>query len=131
VYERGRDMFNAIPEKAPTTLRSETSAEHTMIPGSEAYSFCESTTAVSNHWHIRKLDETGKHSGGGITTASLCGMVKPIPEGMGGWDVTVDITPHHVAHNCQQCGELFRAEMKTFDSSDFDWDAISDAIGDE
>jgi len=106
-------MFNARPEKATTTLRSETSKEHTQIPGSEVYSFCESMTAVSNNWHIRKLDDTGKHASGGITTPSLCGTVKPIPDGLGGWDVTVDITPHHVAHNCQQCGELFLAEAKS------------------
>lgn len=84
-------------------------------------------------WHIRKLDETGKHSGGGITTASLCGNVKPLPDGLGGWDVIVDITPHHVAHNCQRCGELFQAEVvgRTFDPSDFNLDAISDTIGDD
>jgi hypothetical protein len=105
-------MLNARPEKAPITLRSETSKEHTMIPGSEAYSFCESTTAVSNHWHIRKLDESGKHSGGGITTPSLCGVVKPLPEGHGGWDVTVDITQHHGEHNCPKCWALLQEALK-------------------
>jgi len=105
-------MFNARPEKAPTTLRSAANKEHTMIPGSEAYSFCESTTATSNHWHIRKLDESGKHSGGGITTPSLCGVVKPLPEGLGGWDVVVDITPHHGEHNCQQCWARLQETLK-------------------
>ena len=93
------------------TLRSPTNFEHTKIIGSEAYSFCESTTAASSHWHIRKLDKTGKHAGGGITTPSLCGVVKPSPEGLGGWDVMVDITPHHIAHNCPKCCELFQISI--------------------
>lgn len=61
----------------PPTLRSlENRPEHTIIPGSEAYSFFEPSTATGN-WHIRKLDRTGKHTSGGITTSSLCGNVKP------------------------------------------------------
>lgn len=99
------------PAKAPITLRSETNQEHTRIPGTENYSFCESTTAICDHWHIRQLDKTGKHINGGITTPSLCNVVRPLPEGMGGWDVAVDITPHHGEHNCQLCWELLQAEL--------------------
>ena len=68
------------------TLRSSTNKEHTRIPGTEGYSFCESVTAAVSHWHIRKLDSTGKHTSGGLTTASLCNHVKPLSEGgLGGW----------------------------------------------
>ena len=101
-----------MTSQQPITLRSETRPEHRRIPGSESYSFCESTTAIKNTWHIRKLDETGTHLGGGITTPSLCGHVKPTSMGgLGGWDVRVDITPHHGAGNCQQCWEQFQKEL--------------------
>ncbi len=102
-----------LQENTSTTLRSETTKEHTRVPGSEAYSFCESTTAVSNYWHIRRLDDTGKHTGGGITTSSLCGLVKPLTmnSGVGGWDVSVDITPHHGEHNCPECWGLLLEEL--------------------
>lgn len=104
--------YNMLPEKTSPTLRSAASKEHTRVPGSEDYCFCEPTTAVFNNWHIRRLDDTGKHTGGGITTPSLCGMVKPLTVGgMGGWDVSVDITQHHGEHNCQECWKLLQAEL--------------------
>jgi hypothetical protein len=102
-----------IQPDTPPTLRSETNPEHRRIPGSEEYSFCESSTAIKNTWHIRKLDKSGKHPNGGITTPSLCGCVKPLGRGkgeMGGWDIVVDITPHHGEHNCPECWELFQAK---------------------
>lgn len=75
-----------MTSKQPTTLRSETRPEHKRVPGSEYYSFCESSTAARNTWHIRKLDESGRHLGGGITTPSLCGHVQPSSAGgLGGW----------------------------------------------
>lgn len=99
-------------KKYTDTLRSTTNKEHTRIPGSENYSFCESSTACRNHWHIRKLDSSGKHINGGITTPSLCNQVKPINEGgLGGWDVSVDITQHHGENNCKQCFELMNKDL--------------------
>ena len=91
---------------------------HKAIPGSELYSFCESVTASSRSpWHIRKLDETGRHTGGGITTPSLCGLVKPrgaAHGALGGWDLDekVVITAHHGGHCCTKCWEKFNAEIE-------------------
>lgn len=89
-------------------------ADHDPIPGTEQYSFCESSTASSlSRWHIRKLDETGKHCGGGITTPSLCGLVRPYRAGgLGGWDLEVAITEHHVTHACPKCWKEFLAQNK-------------------
>lgn len=95
------------PESVSPTLRSPTNFEHTKITGSEEYSFCEPTTAVTNLWHIRKLDETGKHITGGITTSSLCYKVK----GPDGFDVIMDITRHHLTHCCKDCATIFRSEV--------------------
>lgn len=86
----------------------------TRVTGSEEYSFCEPSTATTTLWHIRKLDETGKHPTGGITTSSLCRKVKPTgPEhgALGGWDVSVDITRHHLTHCCRDCATIFRSEV--------------------
>jgi hypothetical protein len=85
------------------------------IKGSEKYSFCESSTASGMTWHIRKLDDTGKHLSGGITTPSLCNRVKPNGPGrgeLGGWDVNPDITPHHLGHCCRDCWEAFMKETE-------------------
>ena len=77
------------------------------VPGSAAYAWCESSAATDKSpWHIRKLDETGRHVGGGITTASLCGRVKPRSQGgVGGWDLSdkVPITKDHKDVACEQC----------------------------
>ena len=103
---------NTIPEDP--ALYWSRYEEHTTIQGSEAYSFCESATAIRNIWHIRKLDESGKHPSGGITTPSLCHKVKPFgPENgeFGGWDVSVPITPHHLTHCCKDCATIFRSEV--------------------
>lgn len=89
---------------------------HTSVLGSEEYSFCESATAVTNLWHIRKLDVTGTYPSGGITTPSLCRRVKPFgPErgALGGWDVPVAITPHHLTHCCKDCATIFRSDVRT------------------
>lgn len=97
------------PTPGPTHLVS-----NRTIPGSESYSFCESVIATSiSPWCIRKLDETGRHLGGGITTPSLCGRVRPIsrePRGLGGWDLgeNVKITFGHTKA-CPRClAELLR-----------------------
>lgn len=86
-------------------------SSHTKIPNSDEYSFCESSTG-NGRWHIRKLDTTGKHLTGGITTTSLCGTVLPIRNGgLGGWDLDVDITDHHLSHTCTQCKDKFNEDQ--------------------
>lgn len=64
------------------------------------YTFCESVTASGlSPWHLRQLTDTGRHLGGGVDTPSLCGQVKP-PYG---WDLKVELTPHHLSHVCKTC----------------------------
>lgn len=86
---------------------------HETPPGAEAYAFCESVTASSRIiWHIRKLDGTGLHPGGGITSTSLCKLVKSRSDGgLGGWDIQVPITPAHYPSACKKCLEVFLAEI--------------------
>ena len=79
--------------------------KHAPVSGGENYSFCEAVTAGPySRWHIRRLDETGRHLGGGITAPSLCGRVSPR---FGGWDLVVDITEHHLGHACPYCVAAF------------------------
>lgn len=63
------------------------------------YSFCESIHAGGNSkWHLRELTSVGKKLGGGITTPSLCEIVKH------GWDLSVSITDFHLENNtCTKC----------------------------
>lgn len=84
------------------------------IPGSEAYSFCESVTASGrSRWHLRKLDEGGRAFGGGIGTPSLCGFVQPRKGGgFGGWDVNAVIAPCAEEYTCATCWEKFHAELR-------------------
>ncbi len=72
------------------------------------FSFCESVYAVSNGpWHLRRLDDSGRKLGGGITTNSLCGLVTR------GWDLNVDITEHHLKHSCKRCvAEYLKLKLK-------------------
>ena len=86
---------------------------HSIIPGSEEYSFCEAVVATGP-WHIRKVDGSGRHFRGGVTTPSLCGLIRPfgIAKGcLGGWDLNVKITEHHGKHCCTECWEKFNAEL--------------------
>lgn len=69
-----------------------------------AYSFCESAAAgPQSRWHIRKLSEKGKKSGGGIDTPFLCAR-----KYLNGWDLEVEITEHHLGHACPGCVEVYR-----------------------
>ncbi len=78
-----------------------------------AFAFCESATGIGR-WHIRRLDDSGLKEGGGITTPSLCGLVKPWKfGGIGGWDLRVAITEHHLGHACPKCVEAYRAVPET------------------
>lgn len=71
------------------------------------YSFCESVYATSTSpWHIRQLSTEGPMFGGGIDTASLCGRV------VEGWDLEVEITPHHLSHACPVCAAKYAKEAK-------------------
>lgn len=84
----------------------------TYAPGEvPEYAFCESV-GVGSHtrWHIRRIAKA-LFLTGGIDTPSLCGNVKPIgPErgALGGWDVNVKITEHHLNHACPKCAEIYR-----------------------
>jgi hypothetical protein len=79
------------------------------------YSFCESVTGIGP-WHIRPLTDKGKKLGGGIDTASLCDLVRPIGQlggptgrrGGGGWDLHVEIDEHHLGHACPKCVAEYR-----------------------
>jgi hypothetical protein len=78
----------------------------------EGYAFCEPTTATGfSSWHIRELGPEGKKLGGGVTTKSLCGHVRPYPSGIGGWDLDVPITEHHLGHACPKCVQEFRRRI--------------------
>ena len=67
------------------------------------YSFCETVTAGGKTpWHIRSLTSVGKRLGGGADTPALCGRVVA-------WDLSVDITGHHLTHCCKACAHLFEA----------------------
>jgi hypothetical protein len=70
------------------------------------YSFCESVHAgSSSRWHIRVLSPSGQHFGGGVTTPSLCGLVKPPL----GWDLKADVTdPVLLEASCVKCHQAYR-----------------------
>jgi hypothetical protein len=83
------------------------------------YAFCESVTVSgAAPWHIRELDDKGPKLGGGITTPSLCGRVRPTNDiangvrGLGGWDLNVKITEHHLSHACVLCVQVYRFRAK-------------------
>jgi hypothetical protein len=82
------------------------------------YSFCESVHATGlGPWHLRKLTAAGQKLGGGIDTASLCDHVRPQGQlggdknlrGGGGWDLAVEITPHHLTHACPRCVAIYQS----------------------
>jgi hypothetical protein len=82
--ERAKYLTSSKPTPAPTN--------------SFGYSYCESVHATSTSpWHIRRLDEQGQKLGGGITTRSLCGLVKQ------GWDLQPSLQPSHNQHTCIEC----------------------------
>ena len=74
------------------------------------FSFCERVWAgPKSPWHIRELGVAGRKLGGGIDTPSLCGRIVP-PSGKG-WDLDVELTPHHLTHACKACvAEYLRGE---------------------
>lgn len=64
------------------------------------YSYCESVTASgSSPWHIRRLTDAGRKTGGGIDTDSLCGRVKA-PYG---WDLERAVHRAHYEFVCPTC----------------------------
>jgi len=74
-----------------------------------AHRFCEGVWATgAGPWHIRKLGPKGECLGGGIDTESLCGHVRVGQ----GWDLSVEITDHHLGHACKKCVELYRKDQK-------------------
>jgi hypothetical protein len=69
------------------------------------FAFCESVHASgTSPWHIRNVFQR-LHLTGGVDTPSLCGHVKPE---VGGWDLNVKITEHHLKHTCPRCVEMYR-----------------------
>ena len=71
------------------------------------YSFCEASWAGPlSPWHIRKLTSVGKKLGGGVDTNSLCGRIN---NGRG-WDLSAEITDHHLDHSCKDCVEIYKKE---------------------
>ena len=82
-------------------------------PGEKpAYAFCESVPL--GPWHIRKVGGAGLKLGGGIDTPSLCERVRPMGDnsgtikGLGGWDLNVRISEHHLSHCCRSCADIYR-----------------------
>jgi hypothetical protein len=89
----------------------------TYAPGEvPEYSFLEGVTAGPHtKWHIRKV-AGALHLGGGIDTPSLCDQVRPIgPDrgAIGGWDLNIKITEHHLGHSCPKCVELYKKAIGT------------------
>ena len=79
------------------------SREVSRLNGEPQYAFCETATAgPRTPWHIRKLGAKGLKLGGGADTPSLCGRTVA-------WDLKVEITEHHLEHNCRKCAEAYRA----------------------
>lgn len=63
-------------------------------------SFCEGWRAGSrSRLHLRWLDEAGPKFGGGITTSSLCGIVKPLY----GWDMEIPLKEKLLDFACPYC----------------------------
>lgn len=68
------------------------------------HSFCETMFASGvTPWHIRKLTTVGRKLGGGADTPSLCG--KDVA-----WDLSVEITSHHLTHCCLYCRRIYEQE---------------------
>lgn len=66
------------------------------------YSFCESAYATPfSAWHLRMLSHRGLKLGGGADTLSLCGRQVS-------WDLSVNITDHHLTHCCKACAEIYK-----------------------
>lgn len=70
------------------------------------YSFCEGVHASGySRWHIRRLTGAGRKLSGGIDTKSLCDHVET------GWDISVEITEHHLLNVCSACTKIYRQEQ--------------------
>jgi len=71
----------------------------------QSYSFCETATAGPlARWHIRPLTPAGRKLGGGADTQALCKRVVA-------WDLTIEITNHHLTHCCPPCASIFREQQ--------------------
>ncbi len=67
------------------------------------YVFCEHVQATSySPWHIRNLGPKGLCLGGGADTSALCGREVH-------WDLSVELTEHHLGHCCKACAAAYRA----------------------
>jgi hypothetical protein len=85
----------------------------------KSYAFCEWSGAASlAPWHIRRLTEAGKKTGGGVDTASLCGRVQPHSQGgWGGWDLEAEVAGYPMdretegrRHVCKTCAEKYSVD---------------------
>ena len=67
------------------------------------YALCETySQPPSLPWHIRKLDSRGLLPGGiSGGAASLCGREIA-------WDLSVELTKHHISHACVTCVERYK-----------------------
>ncbi len=80
------------------------------------FSFCESSLASSmSPWHIRALTDAGLKLHGGIDTSSLCGRVKSMSTGFGGWDLEVPLTSGldgwlERGIVCLTCADMYKKE---------------------
>jgi len=75
------------------------------LPPEPTHAFCETMTAGAfAPWHIRKLTTAGRKLGGGSDTPALCGRKVA-------WDLSVEITPHHLTHCCLECRQKYEAEL--------------------
>ena len=70
------------------------------------FAFCEPVMAVAaGLWHIRRVGPEGPKLGGNAT-APLCWSSRGW-DWINGWDLDVEITPHHLGHCCPECRKLY------------------------
>ena len=87
------------------------------MASSNKFSFCESVHAGSHsRWHIRRLSDAGRKTGGGIDTSSLCGR---LTTKISGWDINVEIRPASLQSACPDCEREYHKlqEAETDDTS--------------
>lgn len=97
--------FNHLKDAAEAGVRA-LDAYRGSAGGSEAmtFAFCETVTAgPTTPWHIRDLGPGGVLYLSGIPLGgvAICGRKVA-------WDLSVEITEHHLSHACRQCVEAFR-----------------------
>lgn len=70
-------------------------------PGTLVY--CEPVWASSlARWHIRRITETGLHTGGGADTKALCGLEVS-------WDIfPIATNPYALKSSCPECVAEYR-----------------------